>query len=94
LFIEALEAAGAEAGLAPDAAHSLALQTFLGASKLALESGEAPALLRAKVTSRGGTTERGVAALEEGRIRQAVNAAVKAAQLRSIELGDELGRLA
>jgi pyrroline-5-carboxylate reductase len=93
-FIEALEAAGIEAGLTADAARSLALQTFLGASKLALESGEEPALLRAQVTSKGGTTERGIAALEDGRVSQAINAAVKAARHRSAELGDELGKLA
>jgi pyrroline-5-carboxylate reductase len=93
-FIEALEAAGVEAGLAPGAARTLALQTFLGASKLALESGEEPAGLRAKVTSKGGTTERGIVTLEARQVRTAIIAAVKAACSRSAELGEELGRLA
>ncbi|MEW6591538.1 MAG: pyrroline-5-carboxylate reductase, partial [Pseudomonadota bacterium] len=61
-FIEALEAAGVAQGLAPATARQLALQTFFGAAKLALESGEEPAVLRQRVTSKGGTTERGIAA--------------------------------
>jgi pyrroline-5-carboxylate reductase len=92
--IEALEAAAVAQGLAPEAARQLALQTFFGAAKLALESGEEPALLRQRVTSKGGTTERGIAALEAAAVRQAIAQAVDAASRRSAELGDELGRLA
>lgn len=93
-LIEALEAAAAEQGLAPEIARQLALQTFFGAAKLALESGEEPALLRQRVTSKGGTTERGIAALEAADTRRAIAGAVAAAGRRSAELGDELGRLA
>ena len=93
-FIEALEAAGIAAGLEPEAARTLALQTFLGASRLALESGEEPALLRSRVTSKGGTTERGIAMLESRQVKDAIAAAVKAACARSQELGEELGRQA
>lgn len=92
--IEALEAAGVAQGLAAQTARQLALQTFFGAAKLALESGEEPALLRQRVTSKGGTTERGIAALDAGGTASAFGAAVKAASQRSAELGDELGRLA
>jgi pyrroline-5-carboxylate reductase len=93
-FIESLEAAAVAQGLAPDTARQLALQTFFGAAKLALESGEEPALLRQRVTSKGGTTERGIAALDAAAVRQAVGQAVAAASRRGAELGDELGRLA
>ena len=55
--IEALEQAARELGLAEGAARSLALWTFVGATKLAIERGEDPATLRAQVTSKGGTTE-------------------------------------
>ena len=93
-FIESLEAAAVAQGLAPATARQLALQTFFGAAKLALESGEEPAVLRQRVTSKGGTTERGIAALEAAAVKQAIGQAVEAASRRSAELGDELGRLA
>lgn len=92
--IEALEEAAIGAGLAPQVARQLALQTFFGAGKLALESGEEPAILRARVTSKGGTTERGVAALDAAGVKAAMVQAVTAAAARSCELGDELGKLA
>lgn len=93
-FIESLEAAGVAQGLAPETARQLALQTFFGAAKLALESGEEPGVLRQRVTSRGGTTERGMAVLEAAAVNLAIGQAVEAASRRSAELGDELGRLA
>lgn len=92
-MIESLEAAAVTEGLAPAAARQLALQTFFGAAKLALESGEEPAVLRARVTSKGGTTERGIAALEKASVKAGIAQAVAAAKQRSIALGDELGKL-
>ncbi|HQS99298.1 MAG: pyrroline-5-carboxylate reductase [Hydrogenophilales bacterium 16-64-46] len=92
--IESLEAAGVAQGLSPQTARQLALQTFFGAARLALESGEEPATLRLRVTSKGGTTERGIMALDAAGVASAFEAAVRAASLRSAELGDELGRLA
>ncbi len=93
-FIESLEAAAVAQGLPPATARQLALHTFFGAAKLALESGEEPALLRQRVTSKGGTTERGLAALDAAAVGQAIGQAVEAASRRGAELGDELGRLA
>lgn len=93
-FIESLEAAAVAQGLAPATARQLALQTFFGAAKLALESSEEPAVLRQRVTSKGGTTERGIAALEAAAVKPAIGQAVEAASRRSAELGDELGRMA
>ena len=92
--IESLEAAALAQGLPLATARQLALRTFFGAAKLALESGEEPGVLRQRVTSKGGTTERGVAALETGGVKRAIEQAVEAASRRSAELGDELGRLA
>ena len=92
-FIESLEAAAVAEGLNPTSARQLALQTFFGASKLALESGEEPAMLRQRVTSKGGTTERGIAALESAAIKSGIAEAVAAARQRCITLGDELGKM-
>jgi pyrroline-5-carboxylate reductase len=91
LFIEALEAAGRDLGLDAATARALALETFRGAAELAVHDGAEPAELRARVTSKGGTTERGIAALEAHGVRQAVLAAARAADARARELGDLLG---
>jgi pyrroline-5-carboxylate reductase len=94
LFHRGARSRGGGTGLAPETARQWRCRTFFGAAKLALESGEEPALLRERVTSKGGTTERGIAALEAAAVRQAIAQAVDAASRRSAELGDELGRLA
>src|SRR5690606_10540074 len=60
-FVEALEAAGAAAGLRAEDASRLARSTITGAAALLARSGEEPAELRKQVTSPGGTTQ---AALE------------------------------
>lgn len=92
-FIEALEDAGIKAGLSAETARRLALHTVFGAAKLALEAGEDPAVLRARVTSKGGTTERALASLAADGFMDIVARAVAAAAARSKELGDELGSL-
>ena len=91
-FIEALERAACELGLRADAAHKLALETFAGAVKLAAQATEPPEMLRGRVTSKGGTTERALQSMEADRVKDAIVRAVKAAAERSRELGDELGR--
>ncbi len=90
-FIEALEQAARELGMNAAAARQLAIATFTGASKLAAQSVEDAATLRARVTSKGGTTERAIASMENDHIKAAIVRAVKAAADRSRELGDELG---
>jgi pyrroline-5-carboxylate reductase len=90
--IEALEKAARELGLAEGASRSLALWTFVGATKLAIERGEEPAALRAQVTSKGGTTERAIEVLDAARVKENFVDAVKAACERSRELGDALGK--
>ncbi len=91
LIMEAMEAAAQQLGLAPETARLLTLQTALGAARMALESSDSPATLRARVTSPGGTTERAVAALEDGGIRELFQRALRAARDRSVELSDDLG---
>jgi pyrroline-5-carboxylate reductase len=87
-FIEALEAAGVAAGLAPDEAQRLARSTLTGAAALLARTGEDPAELRRQVTSPGGTTQ---AALEvlmgEAGLAGLLEEAVAAAVRRSKELG-------
>jgi pyrroline-5-carboxylate reductase len=90
-FLEALEDAARELGFSEADARRLALATFSGAVRLAEQSDSEPALLRAQVTSKGGTTERGIAALEEAGVKAAVAGAAKAALTRAGELGDLFG---
>ena len=90
-FIEALEKAAGELGFDPDAARTLALETFRGAVKLAGESAEPAATLRERVTSKGGTTERALAELDKSAVGAAIVRAVHAAAERSRELGEALG---
>lgn len=91
-FIEALQQAATGLGFGEGAARTLAIETFSGAVKLAAESADDVAALRARVTSRGGTTERAIAELDRHRVREAIVSAVRAAAERSRELGAELGR--
>lgn len=93
LFMEALQAAAQELGFAPEAARALSLQTFAGAARLAGASDEDAAVLRARVTSKGGTTERAIQSMENAGVRRAIVEAAKAACLRSRELGDELSKM-
>ena len=92
LFIEALQDAAVELGFTPDEARALSLETFLGAAKLASQSAEDAATLRARVTSKGGTTERAILAMEAAGIKQIIIQAAQAACTRSCELGNELGK--
>ncbi len=91
LLMELMEEAGVRLGLARDSARMLTLQTALGAARMALEASEPPGVLRERVTSPGGTTERALARLREGGIEALVLEAITAARDRSAELGRILG---
>jgi len=86
LVMEAMQAAGEKLGLDAATARLLTLETILGAARLALESNEEPSVLRARVTSKGGTTERGIAALEHAGLMSAFEHALEAARNRATEL--------
>jgi len=88
-FIEALTAGGVQEGLRLDIAHTLAVQTVVGAAHLVRETGEHPALLREKVCSPAGTTISAIRVLEERGLRAMMMEAVGAATRRSRELGSE-----
>ena len=91
LIIEALERAAIAHGLDHATARLLAIETAYGAAKMALEGGDEPAALRARVTSPGGTTEQAIKVLEHADIAALFHDAVGAAVHRSRELADLLG---
>jgi pyrroline-5-carboxylate reductase len=91
-FIEALEQAGKELGLPGQTARKLAIETAFGAARLARESTDDPATLRARVTSKNGTTERALLSMEANQVKQHIIEAAKAAAARSREIGEELGK--
>jgi pyrroline-5-carboxylate reductase len=92
LFMEALEEAAVRAGLDRATARLLTIETAYGAAKMALEGGEEPAQLRARVTSPGGTTEQAIKVMEHDQLRAIVDRAVQAARARSQELARLLGK--
>lgn len=87
LVAEALIDAGVHAGLTRTVSRALVVQTLLGSARLLAESGDEPEVLRAGVTSPGGTTAAGLRALEARAVRSAILEAVDAATERSRELG-------
>ena len=91
-MIEALQEAGIELGLNTADARMLALETFAGASLLATQSADDVKTLRAQVTSKGGTTEQGILALEAGNIKSIIARAAKAAAEKSVLLGNQLAQ--
>lgn len=90
-FIEAMMAAAERMGLSAEQGKQLALTTFGGATELARRSADSPALLRERVTSKGGTTYAALTALDAAGVQQAFIGAMQAAQQRARELGDEFG---
>jgi pyrroline-5-carboxylate reductase len=91
-FLEAMVQAGTGMGLNADQARQLAMATFSGASALAAASDEPLAVLRERVTSKGGTTHAAITAMELAQIKPAFVKAMQAAEQRARELGDEFGK--
>jgi pyrroline-5-carboxylate reductase len=87
-IIEALSDGAVRMGLPRAMATRLAAQTLLGAATMVLETGKHPGELKDMVTSPGGTTITGLAALETGGLRATLMDAVRAATEKSRELGD------
>jgi pyrroline-5-carboxylate reductase len=81
IILESLAEAGVKVGLPRDTATLLAAQTALGASRVVLETGDHPALLKDAVTTPAGCTIDAIMELEEGKLRVTlIKAVVKAAQ--------------
>jgi pyrroline-5-carboxylate reductase len=91
LLMEAMEKAALEMGLDEHSARLLIQQTALGAAKIALESSESPKLLRERVTSPGGTTQKAIETFQQNGFEKIVSLALHAAHARSIEMSKQLG---
>lgn len=86
LLIEAFTQAALDKGFTPEQARLMAEGTFIGAAALLEASNEAPAELRRRVTSPGGTTERAIAVLAAAGLAERFDEATDAALARAREL--------
>ena len=86
LLAESMQAAGVAQGLRADAARALVQQTLLGAATMLAQLPEPANVLRARVTSPGGTTQAAIEAFEAGGFRGLVEQAIAAATRRGREL--------
>ena len=86
LLAEALQTAGEAEGLSAEAARTLVQHTILGAARMLIENDEAPAELRRRVTSPGGTTQAAIETFEAGGFRELIARAIRAATERGRQL--------
>jgi pyrroline-5-carboxylate reductase len=86
IILESLAEAGVKVGLPRDTATLLAAQMTFGASKMVLDTGYHPALLKDAVTTPAGCTIDGILELEEGGLRVTLIKAVMRAAQRAKEL--------
>jgi pyrroline-5-carboxylate reductase len=86
LLADAMEAAAIAEGLPAADARTLVVQTLLGAGRMLDEAGEAPAELRRRVTSPGGTTQAAIETFQTGGFEALVASAVHAARERGAAL--------
>ena len=92
-FIESMQAAGIELGLTHEEARVLSLKTFQGAIELASVSDEDVTSLRAKVTSKGGTTQQAIESMVASDVKNKIIAAILAADTRSREMSNEFSEI-
>lgn len=91
-FMEAMHAAALRMGFTDAQARQLTQATFSGATRLAGDSTEPPAVLRERVTSKGGTTAAALDVMGQREIARHIGEAIEAARRRGGELGDDFGR--
>lgn len=92
LVMQAIEQAAVSMGFTAQQAALLTRQTALGTAQMANADLDANLeQLRLNVTSKGGTTERAIASLQQDAIEAVFAKALEAARLRSIELSELLG---
>lgn len=90
--MEAMQQAGLEMGLSIEVARALSAETMRGAAELAMRSSGAISTLRERVTSKGGTTERALAVMQEAKVGDAIVRAIHAANERARELAEQFGK--
>ena len=88
-FIEAMCLQAQKEGLPADEALKLATQTVIGAAHMVEQTGMSPRELVEQVTSPGGTTLAGLAALSENGFESSIAAGIHAASQRSREIASE-----
>ncbi len=91
-LVESLIKAGVAVGLDEDTAAALVVQTLVGAAAMLRFSAQPPAVLRERVTSPGGTTMAGIAALQELGFADALREAVTRATARAGQMGEQLSQ--
>ncbi|WP_201548996.1 pyrroline-5-carboxylate reductase [Psychrobacter sp. Pi2-1] len=91
-FIESMVDGAVALGLDKEQASALAMQTMLGAAKMAMNSDDAPAELRRKVTSPNGTTQAAVESMQANEIGRQISEAMQACYARSQALSEEMSK--
>jgi pyrroline-5-carboxylate reductase len=83
---EAMEAAAQRQGFDAASARAMVVQTIKGAALMLVESDESAGVLRARVTSKGGTTEAALGAMMAGGFATSIGDGMDAAVRRAHEL--------
>ena len=91
-IIEAMVDGAVALGLDKEQASALAMQTMLGAAKMAMGSEDAPSELRRKVTSPNGTTQAAIESMQANDIGRQIGEAMQACYDRSEELSEEMSK--
>ncbi|OLF38680.1 pyrroline-5-carboxylate reductase [Psychrobacter sp. C 20.9] len=91
-FIESMVDGAVALGLDKEQASALAMQTMIGAAKMAMNSEDTPAELRRKVTSPNGTTQAAVESMQANEIGRQIGEAMQACYDRSQALSEEMSK--
>ena len=91
-IIEAMVDGAVALGLDKEQASALAMQTMLGAAKMAMGSEDAPSELRRKVTSPNGTTQAAIESMQANDIGRQIGEAMQACYDRSQALSEEMSK--
>ena len=89
-FIESMVEKAVAQGLDKEQASALAMQTIMGAAKMAMESDDEPAELRRKVSSPNGTTQAAIESMQANEVGRQIGEAMQACYDRSQALSEEM----